>query len=186
MGQALRPVGLRVGGEGQAFWARDVPCSLGLSLGRGQPAWGCGPFRWQQVPSPSVRRAQRAPLGLTLSTRSIFSLSLSLCITPWQEKIRFLYTSCVIADDQVLLVKHLGLNLQLALFFFSAPLTVSPGRPGMFLAGARPSERERRERVLQGLKLPLLLLINPAHPPAFCIVLGAPQQPCSPPSRVAA
>jgi hypothetical protein len=71
-------------------------------------------------------------------------LSLSLCITPWQEKIRFLYTSCVIADDQVQLVKHLGLNLQLALFFFSALLTVSPGRPGMFLAGARPSEREER------------------------------------------
>ena len=38
-------MGLRVGGEGQAFWARDVPCSLGLSLGRGQPALGMRPLQ---------------------------------------------------------------------------------------------------------------------------------------------
>ena len=43
-------------------------------------------------------------------------------------------------------MKHLRLNLWLALFSFSVPLTVSPGRPGMFMARARPSERERRKR----------------------------------------
>lgn len=36
---------MRVGGKGQAFWARDVPCSPGLSLGRGQPALGMRPLQ---------------------------------------------------------------------------------------------------------------------------------------------
>lgn len=38
-------MGLRVGGEGQAFWVKDVPHSLGLSLGRGQPALGMLPLQ---------------------------------------------------------------------------------------------------------------------------------------------
>ena len=38
-------MGLRVGGEGQAFWVKDVPHSLGLSLRRGQPALGMRPLQ---------------------------------------------------------------------------------------------------------------------------------------------
>lgn len=82
-------------------------------------------------------------------------------------------------------MKHLGLNLQLALFFFSAPLAVSPGRPGIFLAGARPSEREERASAA-GIKASPTPVGEPHSPTRLLHSFLAPQQPRSPPSRVAA
>ena len=141
-----------MGGKGQAFWVRDVPCSvglsLGLSLGRGQPALGMRPLQVAADPKSLDLMCPASTSGVDIKYMKGHLLLVPVFVhhpLAGEDAIS-VYKLCVIADDQVLLVKHLGLSLQLALSFFSAPLTVSPGHPGMFLAGAAPPEREREER----------------------------------------
>lgn len=158
-----------MGGKGQAFWVRDVPCSLGLSLGRGQPALGMRPLQVAADPKSLDLTCPASTSGVDIKYMKGHLLLVPVFVhhlLAGEDPIS-VHKLCVIADDQVLLVKHRGLSLQLALSFFSAPLTVSPGHPGMFLAGAAPPERERegRESTLQGLKLSLLLLVTPPPRP---------------------